>query len=338
MSDLVARSEAEELRAISAEARADLGALEEHSQIYERAQVAPSTRRLYRQRWAGFCDWCRSYELRPLPAHPDAVRLHLVWLAREGLSLSTIEVTLAAVRKAHKLAGLPPPASERLRDVLAGFRRTLGPQARHAEAISVAELLALVATCDATTVIGLRDRALLLVLYLLALRREELCALELADLRRDPEGYLVTIRRSKRDQAGEGRTLGLPVLQPMELCPVRALEAWLAVRELLSHVEGRRDPLFPSLRKESECSALSGRHIARRLQVHAEAAGFDVRRFRPHGLRAGFATSAARGGASLRALQDHLRHSDLGSTMRYVREGEALGVDNPARKLGRGGP
>ena len=51
----------------------------------------------------------------------------------------------------------------------------------------------------------LRDRALILLGFAGALRRSELVALTVADVARHPKGIVLTIRRSKTDQAGEGK-------------------------------------------------------------------------------------------------------------------------------------
>jgi integrase len=117
---------------------------------------------------------------------------------------------------------------------------------------------------------------------------------------------------------------------------VRALDAWLIVRASLGRDSG--GPLFPSLQcaktgPERSWRPLDGRDVARIVQRAARAAGLDPRHYRPHGLRAGFATEASRRGASVRELQAHLRHRDLATTLGYVRTGDALGAGNPARVI-----
>ena len=52
---------------------------------------------------------------------------------------------------------------------------------------------------DAYTLVGKRDRAILLLGFAAALRRSEIAALEVSDLEHPPKGVLVTIRRSKTD-------------------------------------------------------------------------------------------------------------------------------------------
>jgi integrase len=75
-------------------------------------------------------------------------------------------------------------------------------------------------------VIGARDRALLLIGFAGAFRRSELVALNAEDIQFTSEGLVVTLRRSKTDQEGECRKIGIPFGSHPETCPVRALKAW----------------------------------------------------------------------------------------------------------------
>jgi site-specific recombinase XerC len=328
------------IAALPPEARAELGALEARSREHERAASAFNTRRTYRSRWASFVEWCTLRGLSSLPAHPDVVRLYLVSLEREGLSLSTIEVSMAAVRKAHAAAGVEAPRSERLAQALAGLRKILGPRATQAHAIGLEEVRGMVRACGQDP-LGVRDRALVLVAFWSAVRRSELAGFDLDDAQRDPEGYVLRVARSKTDPTGHRpRTPGLPIHRDPELCPVRALDRWLAVRAELAPSS---PALFVTLQARGRGASgrvyraggrLDGGDVARRTKARAERAGFDPARMRAHGFRAGFATSTARKGASPKAIQEHLGHDDFSSTLRYIRAGAALGDDNPGRALG----
>ncbi len=74
---------------------------------------------------------------------------------------------------------------------------------------------------------GVRDRALLLVGYTGGLRRSELAAFTVEDLAWVPERAVLTLRRSKTDQAGQGRKVALPRGAHAATCPVTALRQWL---------------------------------------------------------------------------------------------------------------
>jgi site-specific recombinase XerC len=72
---------------------------------------------------------------------------------------------------------------------------------------------------------GCRDRALLLLGFAGALRRSELVGLDLADVTEGTDGLTVHLRRSKTDQEGTGRTVGVPFGSNPATCPVRAWRA-----------------------------------------------------------------------------------------------------------------
>ena len=62
-----------------------------------------------------------------------------------------------------------------------------------------------------------------------AFRRSELVALDVADLVENADGLVVTIRRSKTDQEGQGTTVA--VLRGSIACPVAAVSTWLAAAD-----------------------------------------------------------------------------------------------------------
>ena len=75
--------------------------------------------------------------------------------------------------------------------------------------------------------LGVRDRALLLIGFCGAFRGSELVALDAGDVAITRDGIVVKIRRSKTGQEGEGRKIGIPYGSNPATCPVRALQDWL---------------------------------------------------------------------------------------------------------------
>jgi integrase len=88
---------------------------------------------------------------------------------------------------------------------------------------------------------GLRDRALVLLGFAGAFRRSELVALDVSDLRETEAGLLVTIRRSKTDKEGQGRTVA--IVRGSIACPVQAVRSWLDAAKIES------GPLFRPVAK-----------------------------------------------------------------------------------------
>ncbi len=73
------------------------------------------------------------------------------------------------------------------------------------------------------TLTGKRDRALLALGFAGAFRRSELVALDVSDLREDPEGLRVLVRRSKVDQEGAGLEKAIPAAASFGRCPAAGL-------------------------------------------------------------------------------------------------------------------
>jgi hypothetical protein len=71
-----------------------------------------------------------------------------------------------------------------------------------------------------------RDRALILLGFAGAFRRSELVGLDIEDCAFGKDGLTVTLRRSKTDQTGEGRRIGIPYGSNPETCHVRNLQDW----------------------------------------------------------------------------------------------------------------
>jgi integrase len=111
--------------------------------------------------------------------------------------------------------------------VLAGIRRTYGTRQVAKRALLTEDLRRIVRKLRVEKPGGCRDRAVLLVGFAAALRRSELIALDLDDITIAQAGLTILVRRSKTDQEGQGREIGIPRSRKSTTCPVTALEAWL---------------------------------------------------------------------------------------------------------------
>ena len=181
--------------------------------------AAPNTRHVYGRRWNVFLKWCQAHGLRALPADPEVVRVYLLGLGVERMSLATIEVSYAALSLAHRAAHVAPPASGRLRETLRALRRALGTRVLR-EAMELDTLRAIVRAC-AADLLAVRDRAIILSTYWGRLRRSETAALDCPVSR---EGPTLLLRVSDDD-------IRALAAHPEEaLCPVRAIEAWIRQR------------------------------------------------------------------------------------------------------------
>jgi integrase len=142
-------------------------------------------------------------------------------------------------------------------------------------------------------------------------------AINFIDLERVREGIILTIRRSKTDQDGVGRKIGIPFGRTIH-CPVRALENWLGAARI------EDGPVFRPVDRHGRVSAnrLSGEAVSLILRDRLTDAGFDPAEYSGHGLRAGFATSATRAGVSTFKIRQQTGHASDAMLSRYVRDGE----------------
>lgn len=170
------------------------------------------------------------------------------------------------------------------------------------EVLTVAEMQTLLAQPDTTTAEGLRDRALLEVLYGSGLRVSELVSLPINHLYLEL-GYLRVI--GKRDKER---------LVPMGFHAIDWVQQYLAdARPLFSVKPGQQHILFLSRRG----TGMTRQRAFQIVQGHALAAGI-TRAIGPHSLRHSFATHLLEGGADLRAIQQMLGHENLATTDIYT--------------------
>jgi len=158
----------------------------------------------------------------------------------------------------------------------------------------------LLATPDAASLAGGRDRAIFEVLYSAGIRVSELTGLDWADV--DTEAGVVRV-------LGKGRKervvpIGRPALAALAAYRAACAGAGMPVQ---------RGPVFRNLRG----GRLTSRSVARLMERHVLASGAPGKAT-PHALRHTFATHLLGAGADLRAIQELLGHASLSTTQRYT--------------------
>jgi len=166
------------------------------------------------------------------------------------------------------------------------------------------ETAALIDAARSDTPLGLRDVAMLEMLYGAGLRVSELVGLPMSSV--DRRALLLRVE-------GKGRK---ERLVPMGEVAARALERYLAEARplLLGNESDREHAVFLSRRGRK----MTRQNFFGRLRVHARKAGLDAERVSPHVLRHAFATDLLEGGADLRSIQAMLGHADLSTTEVYT--------------------
>lgn len=299
------------------------------------ASKADNTRRAYVSDWRRWQTWCDSHGLAALPAHPDTVCAYLADQV-QTVKVSTLARHVATVSKAHQVAGLANPCRESsVRDTLAGLRRKHGAPPKEAPALR-ANALAVTVQSLGDDLAGLRDCALLLVGWYLALRRSEIAGLTWGDLTNDPDGsggVLVTLRGSKTDHTGQGQTVGLAPESDLTVCPVAALRRWAdAVRTVNPDAVSPGAPVFVPVTRWGQlgCEPLTGRAVADVIRKRTQAAGLPVT-YGGHSLRKGLITEAGVAGVPDSRVMATSRHTGVTMLRRYQQT-----TDLVAQAAGRG--
>lgn len=295
---------------------------------YMAAAKSANTLTAYRKDWQDFEQFCVLAGFNSLPASPDTVVAYLVALA-DTRKVSTLERRIASISQAHQAAGFTSPTSNMtVRVLMQGIRREKGT-APDCKAPAVTSDIKVMVSTLPDSLLGIRDRALLLVGFAGGFRRSELVALDVGDLEFKREGLVINLRRSKTDQEGQGRKVAIPYGSNCDTCPVRSLQLWLEESGISS------GPVFRSVNRHGNLQAnrLSDKAVALVVKRTAEAAGLNSSKYSGHSLRAGMATSAAAAGVSERAIMNQTGHRSQAMVRRYIREGNLFN-DNAAARLG----
>jgi integrase/recombinase XerD len=223
----------------------------------------------------------------------------VTWLSAQGLSASSVRRVVSSVRGLYKYLGAEGMVAV---DPTAELASPTVPL-RLPKALSVENTLAIVESCDTSTVLGLRDRALLEFLYGAGARISEAVALTPDALDIEDRSVLL------RGKGGKQRRV------PMGSYAVAALEAYsVRSRPALASKAKTRVPREVFLNARG--GVLSRQSAWGIVSAAADRAG--VAGVSPHTLRHSFATHLLEGGADVRVVQELLGHASVTTTQIYT--------------------
>lgn len=236
------------------------------------------------------------------PKQPDDIAqadvvAFLTHLSSEGIALPSAARSLAAIRGFHKFL---------LIDRLANTDPTVNIETPHGwkrlpKTLSFSDVDSLLNQPDLVTPIGLRDKAMLELLYATGLRVSELVGLTLRDINLE-RGYLVVMGKGSKERA-----------VPLGEVASAAVHDYInSGRPALLH-STESDYLFIS----SQRRGITRQMFWERIKFYTQKAGI-TRNVSPHTLRHSFATHLLDNGADLRAVQAMLGHSDISTTQIYT--------------------
>ena len=296
------------------------------------SELSENTRAAYQKGWSRFLDYCLAERIGdPLSVSPDKVASFFVQVATRPsplsgmmLSMGTVALYKSAVNKKYTEAGKPSPTSHPVvRSTLKGLARLRGSSSRKVEALREYHIEAMLQAVP-NTLIGQRDAAIIAVGFAGALRRSEICNLNVEDVEfldfgeNCEDRMIITIRQSKTDQQGKGQRV--PILDGKTIRPIARLRQWLGNSSIAT------GPLFQTMKRGGHLRGKPLHHsdIPRIIKHYAELVGLDPKDIAGHSLRAGFVTSAAVHHARLDKIMAVTRHTNPATVMGYIRDADAF--------------
>lgn len=254
-----------------------------------------------------------------LAAYRRDLALYAAWLGARGRDLdATAEADLNGYFAARHRETRATSANRRLTVFKRYFRWALRERRiaadptlklqparqplRVPKTLTEAQVEALLAAPDVDTPLGLRDRAMLELMYAAGLRVSELVGLPTT---------AVNLRQGVLRVTGKG---GKDRLVPLGEEAQHWLQRYLA--ESRPMLAGRRTPIECFI--DASATPPSRQAFWALVKRYAAVAGIDPARISPHGLRHSFATHLLNHGADLRALQMLLGHASLSTTQIYT--------------------
>jgi site-specific recombinase XerD len=261
--------------------------------------LSPYTLRNYATDLRAFIDFVEEEGGDPLQVDRHTLRRHLARLMEAGVASGSLTRKVSTVRGFYRYLELSGHLEASPFQGMKGPRR---PR-RLPSFLSNEDVSALVSAPETDTPLGLRDRALMELLYAAGVRVSELVGLNTAD---------VALRDGLLRVRGKGRKERVVLIgRPAR----RALAAYLREgRPRLAALGGGAEA---ALFLNHKGGRLSARGVEGLVRKYALAAGLDQRVF-PHLLRHTFATHMLEGGADLRVLQELLGHASINSTQIYT--------------------
>jgi len=257
--------------------------------------LAPNTLASYERDLKKYFRAMRSRD--PDAISPADVNAFLSSLSGSGIAAPSIARNLAAVRGFHKFLQIDGLAQG---DPTVNLETPRGWK-RLPKTLSMFEVDALLAQPDLSTTLGLRDKAMLELLYATGIRVSELVGLRMQNVNLE-RGFLVVMGKGSKERA-----------VPMGEAAAKAVRSYGERARPLLLNGADSDFLFISSRRRG----ITRQMFWERIKLHARTAGITSS-ISPHTLRHCFATHLLDNGADLRAVQAMLGHADISTTQIYT--------------------
>lgn len=287
---------------------------------------APATIRAYKRDFENFIDYCSENDLPCLPSSSDTVAHYIDKLSDSKHSSAYIRRILAGISTIHKLNYLVDPTSHpEVKLAMRRMHRKLGRFAHQAKGVNRELLERLIKTTD-NSLIGKRDRALLLLAYDTLGRRSELTSLRIEDIQLNNNGATILLRKSKTDQDAQGKWLNI------SLHTYDAITSWIASANIQSGYIIRGIRKGNLVRDHLEPGQIS--RILKRLCKQVGLNEAQIKNISGHSMRVGAAQDLLLAGASLPMIMAKGRWSKTDTVMRYIENTSSLSFDQRFQMAG----
>lgn len=275
---------------------------------------APSTIRAYRANFERFISFCKDISAPALPSDSETVAKYIQKLAASNLKSASIRLAVASISTIHKLNELHDPTQLPAAKLeLRRMHRALGRANKQAFGIT-APILRKMLVATTSNLQGLRDRALILTAYDSLCRRSELSLLRLKDIQYDENDFpiKIKIRKSKTDQEGIGRLIGLD--SPTQ----KAIKNWINQANI------KNGFLFRGIKNNGEVLERLGagqiNRIYKKIATNAKLPKEQIETISGHSFRVGKTQDLVRNGYSVTEIMHKGRWSKIDTLMRYCEQ------------------
>lgn len=263
--------------------------------------LAPNSHRAYNRALTDFINWYIDNDNVAL--NRASVMAHVEYLRTTGVTDKSINQRLAAIRKLAKEAAYNDLIDSNTAHAIQDIENIKIKGKKLGNWLTKIEVENALSMPDTNTLKGLRDRAILAVLFGAGLRREELCNLTLQQLQQRDGRWIIANIEGKH-----GKTRSVPIAAWIKA----VIDKWLEQYDT-------NDYIFPSMRK--------GNHLSD-VQMTTDAIYKLVKEYlpniAPHDLRRTFGVLAYKGGADLKQIQLTYGHDSIETTERYLNVAQDL--------------
>ncbi len=292
----------------------------------DKIKVSHTSYYAYRNNIRYFNDWLtkQGYNGDNLPIKPEIIRKYLYFLTQHRYKLNTIKQRFYSIGWLHTVNDFSdetnPIYDPKLRRIHRKVSKVLAENGisnkPHQKAPLMAEDIRKVVQQCTDTLMGKRDKALLLIDFFSALRRSEVVALTTDNIQIFPDKRmaLITIEKSKGDQHAKGQTVDVVFADNPRYCPIKAYQEWIGAAGIRQGIIFRRIRGNSSVQPE----ALKAPSVNLIVKRYAELAGYDPADFAGHSLRRGMLKTAVVKGRPIQDIKEHARHVDMATTEHYI--------------------